>query len=140
MIEITDGDGKPVDTNGPHSSDGTRAIAAGIDEAMRMLNYATMPGNDGLVYPSTVYSVYGELAAALSKLPQALGQMERWIGERAAAGEIRENPDYGQHGGDLQAAHAALVAATAEARTRAGLLSEALGRARSAVSGLETLE
>jgi hypothetical protein len=138
MIEITDTDGRPVGVNGPHSSEGTRAIAAGIDRAMRMLNYATMPGNGGLVYPSTVYSVYGELVDALGKLPQALNQMADWIGEQVEAGAIRENPDYGKHGGDVQAAHATLAEATLVACAKADELAKVLARARSAAGGLES--
>ncbi|RSM93776.1 hypothetical protein DMB42_52100 [Nonomuraea sp. WAC 01424] len=141
MIEIrTEDDGKPVTVNGPHSSEGTRAIAAGIDAAVRMLNYATMPGNDGIVYPATVYSVYGELIAALDKLPQALQQMERWVGEQVSEGAVRENPDYGKHAGDAEAAHATLAGATLAACAQAAKLSEALGRARSAAGGLESVE
>lgn len=140
MIEITDADGKLVSVNGPHSSDGTRAIAAGIDEAARMLNYATMPGNGGIVYPSTVYSVYGELMAALDKLPQALNQMATWVIEQADAGAIQENPGYGKHGGDTEAAVTELVAGTGTACAKVHELVMALGRARSAASGLESTE
>ncbi|MEU4235530.1 hypothetical protein AB0F17_65665 [Nonomuraea sp. NPDC026600] len=141
MIEIrTNDDDKPVTVNGPHSSEGTRAIAAGIDAAVRMLNYATMPGNGGIVYPATVYSVYGELIAALDKLPQALNQMATWVIEKADAGAIREHPDYGKHAGDTTAAVDELVAATGTACAKAHELVTVLGRAQSAAGGLESVE
>lgn len=138
MIEITNDDGEVVTATGPHSPEGTRAIAAGIDQAMRMLTYATRPGSDGIVHPNTVYDVYGDLIAAIDKLPQALRQMEEWTREQAVALAIRENPEHGKHGGNVHAAHSALHAATRAAITQAAELARVLKHAQRATSGLES--
>jgi len=122
--------------DGPHSSDGTRAIAAGIDSAFRLLNYATM-NPAGLTYPSDVYSVLGELSAAVSKLPQALHQMSAFINAQVADGTARENPGYGKHGGNAEAAYAELAAAVRDSSVTATELGRLLGKAQSAISGLE---
>jgi hypothetical protein len=128
---------KPVTTDGPHDPDNTRAIAAGIDSAVRLLNYATM-SRGGLVFPSDVYSVLGELSAAAGKLPQALHQMSQWIGAQVTDGAARENPHYGKHDGDARAAHAELAAALREAAATATDLAQLLGKGQSAISGLES--
>jgi hypothetical protein len=138
MIEIrATGDRRPVMADGPHDPDSTRAIAAGIDSAARLLNYATM-SPAGLRYPSDVYSVLGELAAAMGKLPQALGQMAQFISAEVYEGRARENAAYGDHGGDARAAHAALAAAVREASSTATALGRLLDRAQAAVRGLES--
>jgi hypothetical protein len=138
VIEIrTDADAEPAHPDGPHDHEQTRAIASGIDDAVRLLNYATM-SRYGLRYPSDVYSVLGELSGAISKLPQALRQMSQFIGAEVAEGRARENADYGRHGGDAQAAAGALAAAVREGSVLATDLSRVLDRAQAVVRGLES--
>ncbi len=138
MIEIrTDADAKPAHPDGPHDPDQTRAIASGIDQAFRLLNYATM-SRYGLSYPSDVYSVLGELSGAVAKLPQALHQMSQFINAEVAEGRARENAEYGNHGGDAQAAYGALAAAVREGSALATDLGRVLDRAQAAVRGLES--
>ncbi|HEY0936703.1 MAG TPA: hypothetical protein VGD91_23595 [Trebonia sp.] len=140
MIEIrADRDSQPVHPDGPHDHESTRAVASGIDDAVRLLNYATM-SRAGLTYPSDVYDVLGALAAAAAKLPQALDQMTAWITAQTDAGQVRENPGYGHHGGDAAAAAADLAAKTSEAAMLANALSGCLAEAQSATSGLEAAE
>lgn len=139
MIEIrTDADAEPAHPDGPHDPDQTRAIASGIDEAFRLLNYATMPGNDGLTYPSDVYSVLGELASGVAKLPQALQQMHAFVAAEVSKGRARENTHYGRYQGDATAAATALLGAVAQASTAATQLQSLLDEAQSTVRGLES--
>lgn len=142
MIEIRVEEGAaPVRPDGPHDHESTRAVAAGIDEAFRLLNYATMPGRGGypgLRFPSDVYSVLGELSAAFGKFPQALDQMRQFIAAEVSEGWARENPHFGPHGGDAEAAHVALAASLTEASAYAQALAQALGTGQSAVRGMES--
>lgn len=140
MIEIrTDEQAPPARPDGPHSHEQTRAIAEALSEAARLLNYATMPGNGGLRYPSDVYDVLGALAGMAHTLPQALGQMANWTATETRAGRVREHPSYGDHGGDAHAAATALAGAMAEAAELADRLGTVLGRGQAAVRGLESI-
>ncbi|MGP4030239.1 hypothetical protein [Actinomadura sp. 3N407] len=137
MIEIrAAGHDRPITVDGPHDPEGTRAVAAGIDAAFRLLNYATWSQN-GLAYPSDVYSVLGELSAAVHKLPQALRQMNEFIDGQVTSGQAREHPSYGRYGGDADAAARALHSVTREASTAAAGLGRLLAEAQSTVRGLE---
>lgn len=137
MIEIkVFGRDQAASSDGPHDNEMTRAIAAGIDQAFRLLNYATM--RDGLTYPSDVYSVLGELSAAMNKLPQALHQMTQFIGAQVSEGKTRENPDYGRHAGDAEAAYGELAVTLREGSVAATDLGRLLDRAQAAVRGLES--
>jgi hypothetical protein len=137
VIEIrVDEHDPPITPDGPHSPDRTRAVAEAIDAAFRLLNYATMSPS-GLRYPADVYSILGELAAATDKFPQALRQLTEFIGEQVADGRVTENPSYGTHGGNAEAAHAEMAAATREASAVVADLAGLLRIAQSAVRGLE---
>ncbi|QXJ27061.1 hypothetical protein AGRA3207_007858 (plasmid) [Actinomadura graeca] len=139
MLEIrTDDDARPATPDGPHDHEQTRAIAEAIGAAARLLNYATSPEKRGLRYPSDVYTVLGSLASAVALLPQALGQMTQFIGAEVDTGHARENPRYGDHGGDAAAAHAALRAAAQQATGHAEALRAALDRCQAATRGLES--
>lgn len=137
MIEIrTDENAEPAHPDGPQNPEQTRAIASGIDDAFRLLNYATMGA--GLRYPSDVYSVLGQLSGGIAKLPQALEQMRAWIAREIAEGNARENAHYGEHGGDANAAHAALDKAVREATVHAMALGRALQDGQAAMRGMES--
>ncbi|RJL21029.1 hypothetical protein [Bailinhaonella thermotolerans] len=140
MIEIRiSQDGAPLTAEGPHSSEGARIIAAGIGEAVRLLNHATW-GGAHLASPAAVYSIYGSLADAARRLPQALTQMEQHIADAVADGTVREDPDYGSHGGHAQAAAAETTELTRQACAAAGELSRLLDRLQSAVGGLARVD
>ncbi|RFS84124.1 hypothetical protein D0T12_18365 [Actinomadura spongiicola] len=137
MIEIrADEHDQPITADGPHNHERTRAVAAGIDTAFRLLNYATMSPT-GLAYPSDVYSVLGELSSAIHKLPQALQQMDEFITNQVGSGQAREHPKYGPYDGDANAAARALASVTREASVAASQLGRLLGEAQSTVRGLE---
>ena len=137
MIEIrTDEHSKPLTPDGPHDHEGTRAIADGIDEAFRLLNYATM--RNGLAYPSDVYSMCGALSSALASFPQALQQITDWMKTEVAQGFAIENPSYGHHDGDSAAAYEDLADSLSAAAQVAHSLSRHLNQAQSAVAGMES--
>jgi len=79
--------------NGPHSDDATAGAARLAAEVARFLNYATRAG-EGLTEPATVYSVTGNLAAALHALPQLLSQIGDYLSREFAAGNLAD--DYGR--------------------------------------------
>lgn len=140
MIEIrADEHDRPITADGPHNNERTRAVASGIDTAFRLLNYATWSQN-GLTYPSDVYSVLGELSAGVHKLPQALRQMAEFINGQVTSGQAREHPSYGPYGGDAEAAARALASVTREASAAATRLGRLLGEAQSTVRGLEAAD
>lgn len=137
-IRVDEDDDRPVTPDGPHDRERTRAVAEGIDAACRLLNYATSPEKHGLAYASDVYSVLGSLSAAVNKLPQALNQMIQFINVQVVEGTVRENPHYGKHNGDAEAAYAAMLGALRNAVGAAGDLERWLCEGRSAISGLES--
>lgn len=139
MIEIvTEPGAKPASPDGPHDHELTRVIAAGIDEAARLLNYATMPGNNGLRYPSDVASVLGDLSAAASKLPQAMQQMRQWLADEVAAGHARDSTHYGRYSGNTAAAIAAFCRTMDVAEEAAATLQGLLADGQSTASAMES--
>ena len=69
------------------TSDDTITLARTAAEAIRGLNWLT--GREaGLGQPSAAYDVIGALAQAASRLPQALSQVTRWLGQALAAGRL----------------------------------------------------
>lgn len=62
----------------PHSPEQTVEVARAIEEAVRVLAYATRT-NAGIGYASTLYDVAGALRTAVSGLDQVLGQAGRWV-------------------------------------------------------------
>ncbi len=130
MIEIRAEEGAPVArTDGGHDPEQTRAIADGIREAVRLLNYATMEAG-GVRYPSVVYDVLGALAAAAGAMPQALMQMSAWVAGQVQEGTVREV------GGDAAASAYALAGITQEAAAAAARLQRLLDQAQSATRDL----
>jgi hypothetical protein len=129
--------GKPITPDGPHSNWGTRAVADGIYEAVRLLNYATSADKRGLTYPSDLYEVYGSLHGAVVLLEQSLDQMADWNTTQTRAGYVRENAEYGDHGGDAGAAAADVQLATAAAVQQVRDLAAVLGKLHAATRGLE---
>jgi len=113
--------------NGPHGDDTTAGAGRLAAEAIRFLNYATMPGCGGLTEPATVPAVAGELSVAVYRLPQLFRQLGDWLNEAMTAGQLAD--DYGRPVYQL----------TDEARTvlaEASRRADHLGRALAAVQSL----
>ncbi|HXZ72526.1 MAG TPA: hypothetical protein VEH31_16865 [Streptosporangiaceae bacterium] len=106
------------------TGDDTVRLARTAAEAVRGLNHLT--GHDaGLGQPSAAYDITGALALAASRLPQALSQITRWLGQALAAGRL---------GHDLGEDPAASIGAAAvflgDARTSAAALASDLDAAQ----------
>jgi len=65
----------------------TLRLARTAAEAIRGLNWLTRC-EAGLGQPSIAYDTIGALAQAASRLPQALSQVTRWLGQALAAGRL----------------------------------------------------
>lgn len=127
---------QPVDAVDLHGADLTAAgVARQLDELARALNYATLPRAARLEYASDVYSVLGSLQAALSKLPQACGQLAAFLERHQAAGDLRAERGF-PHAGRPSGAVEAAVFKLGQAAVAANVTATALGRAQSAISGL----
>jgi len=118
--------------DGPHSDEGTAAVAELAAEAVRYLNYATGPhACGGLAYPVTAYAVTGSLALAASRLGQCFGQVTDFLDRELAAGRL----------GDDSGAHPALPVERARrhlehAAWNARKLADALTAAHGDLAGL----
>src|SRR5215217_4752341 len=82
--------------------------------ATRDLNHAVQPAKGELTYPADVYKILGSLEALAGWLPQASGQLARWLGSQAEAGRLRAT-DCGPFS-DVPAAVAAAGAAALRTR------------------------
>lgn len=69
---------------GPGGPSRAISLANAAAEAVHTLNYATMSGNGGLVYPSNVGSVLSGLAAVVGHMHQLLDQLADFTGELGA--------------------------------------------------------
>lgn len=83
------------------------AAAGAAAEAIRTLNHLSF--GKGFEYPSDAYATIGELATLLHRLPQALAQIQQFLGQQHAAGRIVA--DWGSYAARTdEAIQAALVA------------------------------
>jgi hypothetical protein len=71
-------------------------------EAIRALNYATLPGAGELMFPAGAYETAGALAVLAGRLPQALAQLSAFLQEQVNAGRVVIVA--GEHAGDPAAA------------------------------------
>ncbi|WP_143082636.1 hypothetical protein [Nonomuraea wenchangensis] len=78
-----------LNADGPHSSGYTLEVAQAVAEGMRVLNYATREGADGLESPADVASVAGEIRAAAERLDQLTRQLGEFLARHQAEGELR---------------------------------------------------
>lgn len=122
--------------HGPHSPEYTRRVACVISDAVRVLNYATMSGADGLQYPADVYSLTGTLSGAMHGLEQMLEQVGTFLAKELERGAlaVTEGPQKGRPGDAVWQATVDLGRA-AEA---AALLTEALKNAQNALSAVSS--
>jgi hypothetical protein len=127
-VEIT------LSAHEPHRPEYTRQVAAALAEAVRILNYATMPSafeeaaSAGLAEPSDVDAVVQELAIMASRLPQLFGQLARWLGEQDSADRLEVS--HGRFAGKPWRAVAEFKALMTTAEGEANPLCRALDAAR----------
>jgi hypothetical protein len=73
--------------DGPHDDEHTVAVADLAAEAIRFLNYASGSHSPcGLVYPSTVYWIAGNLSWATYRMVQLFEQLGDWLAATDANG------------------------------------------------------
>ena len=110
-------------------------VAHQFDELARALNYATLPRAPRLEYVADVYTVLGSLQAALSKLPQACGQVSSFLERQQSAGVLRAERGF-PHAGRPSVAIEEAAFKLGQAAVAANVTATALGRAQTAISGL----
>jgi hypothetical protein len=126
-----------LSVDGPHGPERTVAAARVIGEAVRFLNYATMPasGAPGISYPGDVDEVLGAIQGAAGGLQQTLAQLGEALRRDLATGRLRL--DRGRpHADDPPKAVAVACVALAEASNACGALQSALRDARSVTAGM----
>lgn len=101
-------------------------------EAIRALNYATLPAAGTLSGPADVYDVVGALATLTARLPQALSQLQRFLDGEHTAGRVRITG--GPHSGDPAAALVDIQRWLSCSSSRADALRQALEQAHAALS------
>jgi hypothetical protein len=110
-----------------------REVADQAAEAIRSLNYLTLPADDapGLEFPSDVYNIVANVKVAAQRMPQLFGQLSGWLAREHEAGQVGH--DSGQ---DPERWLIQVSDALAEASTAARSLEDALNRAHNASAGL----
>lgn len=103
-------------------------------EAIRAANHATFPSAGGLRWPSDAYDVIASLGLLASRLPQLLGQLDRWLTREVEQGRV--SVDGGAYVGDPQAAAAVASHWLDTATTAADQLHRALDSAQQATAHL----
>lgn len=130
---------EPADSVDVHDPQMTAVrVARLLAEFARALNYATLPHDPRLEYPADVYMILGELNAALSRLPQACGQLAAYLQHQRDRGVLHAERGFPNPGNPA----AAVDNASAELRQAAIAANSsaiALGRAHTAISGLSQI-
>jgi hypothetical protein len=109
-------------------------LAGDAAEAIRSLNHATLPGTDGLTWPSDAYDVLASLSLLAARLPQLLAQLDRYLTGEVETGRVMV--DGGEFAGDPAAAAAAASHWLDHARINAAALHHALDAAQQATAYL----
>jgi len=124
VSEMTDDDVRALCGSREVPEDAARDAANRVAEAVRLLNYLTLPadGCPGLHWPPDVYDIVAGLRTAAERSPQLLSQVSGWLWDQERQGRIAS--DSGDSSGVTLEARTAL----AEAETLAGLYGEALAR------------
>ncbi len=127
---------EPPDAVDVHDADLTAVrVARQLDELARALNYATLPRAARLDHVADAYTVLGSLQAALSKLPQACGQLAVFLERQQAAGGLGAERGF-PHAGRPSVAVEEATFKLGQAAVAANVTATALGRAQTAISGL----
>ena len=131
---------EPVPTVDVHDPQLTAVLVARqLDDLVRALNYVTRAAGPRLEYAADVYEVLGSLRAALSKLPQACGQLADFLAHHNAAGTLGAERGF-RHAGHPTVAVEAATFKLGQAAVAANITGLALGRAQEAISGLSHVE
>lgn len=106
-------------------------LAGQAADAVRALNHVALerPGTEGWQYPGDAYSTVANLTALAGYLPQAIGQLDAFIGALEDTGRLRS--DKGP--GDLPHRLLDFHGAAADAVRQALALRDALDRAHQAL-------
>lgn len=81
-----------LNTDGARSGEYTLRVASGLAESVRVLNHHTY-ASAAVPYPSTVYSVLGDVRAALGGLSQLLRQLGDRLAELEETGRVYDDRD-----------------------------------------------
>lgn len=101
-------------------------LADAAAEAVRSLNHATLSRRAaGWEYPGDAYSTVASLSAMAAMLPQALGQIEGFIGALGDADRLRSDKGPEDLPGRLTEFHDAMGAASRQARALYVALNQA---------------
>lgn len=131
---------EPADSVDVHDPQMTAVRAARLlAEFARALNYATLPHDPRLEFPSDVFMILGELQAALSRLPQACDHLAFFLQRQRDAGVLYAEREF-PHAGNPPEAVAYVVAELRQAAIAANTAGTALGRAQTGTSGLAQIE
>jgi hypothetical protein len=118
--------------DGPHGDEHTAATADLAAECIRFLNYATGSHSPaGLVFPSTVYLIAGDLSSAAYRMVQLFGQLDGWLTRQDEAGMLGTDD-----GTPAAATVAAAAVELADATTAARQLSAYLDALQNSIAGL----
>jgi hypothetical protein len=98
-------------------------LAGQAAEAIRELNHRTR-GADAFTGPAELYRLVAELAVLAGRLPQLLGQLDRWLRIEHGAGRVRSD-DYADPGPAVRGAAADLTDAGTTAHDLAHVLAGA---------------
>lgn len=113
------------------------ALAGLAADLIRSLNHATFGGFGRLVYPSDAYDVISNLKRLADGLPQAIAQLNVFLGNQLADGRVIVDGGDDPHG-DKAAAALALTLGAASAH--AYMLGEDLAAAQNVASKLGAAE
>ncbi len=124
---------EPVElrTDGPHGIEYTMQVGDTLAEAVRVLNYATMPARGGLDCPADVYSLLGLLYTGTQRLPQLFAQLTAFLASQRDAGNLADD-----HGRGVIEQVALAAFRLGKAHQAAAVLTGELQAAQNAISGL----
>jgi hypothetical protein len=107
-------------------------LADAAAEAVRSQNHATFPGSGGLTWPGDGYDVIAFLSLLAARLPQAFGQLDRFLTAQVESGRVVI--DGGEFSGDPAAAIATASHWLEQASAAAGQLAHALDQGQQAIA------
>ncbi len=123
---------------GPHSPAKTDAAARLIADAVRYLNYATLPSSNapGISYAGDVDGVIGSIHAAVDVLRQTFGQLAECLRDDLATGRLRLAPGGVRDRMDTENAVEVACGYLEAARAQAETLGATLGHVRHLTSAM----
>jgi hypothetical protein len=90
VSEMTDDEIRDLAGSGRSPEYSVKDAADRAAEAVRLLNYLTLPGDGapGLEYPSNVYDIVASIKIAVQRMPQLFGQMSGWLAGQYEADKV----------------------------------------------------